>query len=67
MPIEVASASALYNDHVNPQWVKLLDVLGMNVRYTRCSGAELSTEEEQGMGPSYQLDESLEELSESDE
>src|ERR1700676_1373748 len=44
MPIEVASASALYSDHVNPQWVKLLDVLGMNVSYTRCSGAELFTE-----------------------
>jgi len=39
--MEVASASALYNDHVNPQWVKLLDVLGMNVPYTRCCGSEL--------------------------
>ena len=29
-------------------------------------GAELSTEEEQGMGPTYEQDESLEELSESD-
>ncbi|HWY53624.1 MAG TPA: aspartate aminotransferase family protein [Terriglobales bacterium] len=45
MPIEVVSASALYSDHVNPQWVKLLDLLGMNVRYTRCSGAELFTED----------------------
>src|SRR6202166_167871 len=41
MPIEVASDRALYSDHVNPQWVKLLDVLGMNVRYTRCSGTDL--------------------------
>jgi hypothetical protein len=40
MSIEVASSSALYSDHVNPQWAKLLDVLGMNLRYTRCSGAE---------------------------
>jgi ornithine--oxo-acid transaminase len=45
MPIEVASKNAQYNDHVNPQWVKLLDVLGMNLRYTRCSGAELFTED----------------------
>jgi len=45
MPIEVASPSALYSDHVNPQWVKLLDVLGMNLRYIRCSGAELFTED----------------------
>src|SRR5580692_2453260 len=41
MPIEVSSSSALYSDHVNPQWVKLLDVLGMNVVYTRCSGTNL--------------------------
>jgi ornithine--oxo-acid transaminase len=45
MPIEVASSSALYGGHVNPQWVKLLDVLGMNVPYTRCSGVELFTED----------------------
>jgi ornithine--oxo-acid transaminase len=45
MPIEVASPSALYSNHVNPQWVKLLDVLGMNLRYIRCSGAELFTED----------------------
>ena len=45
MPIEVTSPSALYSEHVNPQWVKLLDVLGMNVSYTRCSGSELFTED----------------------
>src|SRR5579863_8192601 len=45
MPMEVAAASALYNDHVNPQWVKLLDVLGMNVSYTRCRGSELFTQD----------------------
>jgi ornithine--oxo-acid transaminase len=33
----------LYQDHVNPQWVRLLDVLRMNVAYTRCSGTELLT------------------------
>src|ERR1700686_444961 len=32
-----------YEHYVNPQWVRLLDVLQMNVRYVRCSGAELHT------------------------
>jgi len=32
-----------YSDHVNPQWVRLLDILQMNVRYRRCAGAELET------------------------
>ena len=30
-----------YAKYVNPQWVRLLDLLGMNVRYERCIGAEL--------------------------
>lgn len=30
-----------YSAHVNPQWVRLLNLLEMNVRYTQCSGAEL--------------------------
>jgi ornithine--oxo-acid transaminase len=33
----------LYASHVNPQWVRLLDLLQMNVRYERCLGAELFT------------------------
>ena len=33
----------LYERYVNPQWVRLLDVLQMNVSYTRCHGAELHT------------------------
>jgi ornithine--oxo-acid transaminase len=33
----------LYSQYVNPQWVRLLDALQMNVHYTRCSGAELHT------------------------
>ncbi len=33
----------LYEKHVNPQWVRLLDVLQMNVEYVRCQGAELFT------------------------
>jgi len=36
---------ALYQDRVNPQWVRLLEVLDMNVRYTRCEGTELYTED----------------------
>lgn len=39
---DVGTAS-LYEHYVNPQWVRLLDVLRMNERYTRCSGAELHT------------------------
>jgi ornithine--oxo-acid transaminase len=37
----VAAPSQSYQEHVNPQWVRLLDVLQMNVRYERCVGAEL--------------------------
>jgi ornithine--oxo-acid transaminase len=32
-----------YSDHVNPQWVRLLDLLEMNAQYTRCDGVELTT------------------------
>ncbi|MEP6534742.1 MAG: aspartate aminotransferase family protein [Bryobacteraceae bacterium] len=32
-----------YADYVNPQWVRLLDLLRMNEQYTRCEGAELTT------------------------
>ena len=35
----------MYRRHVNPQWARLLDTLGMNVRYTRCSGTTLHTED----------------------
>ena len=34
-----------YTEHVNPQWVRLLDLLRMNAEYTRCEGAELTTAE----------------------
>lgn len=37
------SADASYSNHVNPQWVRLLSLLEMNVSYTRCVGAELFT------------------------
>jgi ornithine--oxo-acid transaminase len=33
----------LYAQYVNPQWVRLLDALQMNVSYSRCSGSELHT------------------------
>jgi ornithine--oxo-acid transaminase len=32
-----------YSEHVNPQWVRLLELLQMNVEYTRCEGVELTT------------------------
>jgi ornithine--oxo-acid transaminase len=35
--------SARYGERVNPQWVRLLDLLQMNVCYERCVGAELFT------------------------
>src|ERR1700692_3050568 len=35
--------TSTYREHVNPQWVALLNLLGMNVEYVRCSGCELFT------------------------
>jgi ornithine--oxo-acid transaminase len=32
-----------YSAHVNPQWVRLLSLLEMNVQYERCLGSELFT------------------------
>ncbi len=40
-----STGTALYQERVNPQWVRLLDVLQMNARYTRCEGTELFTED----------------------
>jgi ornithine--oxo-acid transaminase len=37
------TATDLYQEHVNPQWAKLLDLLEMNVEYDRCEGVELHT------------------------
>jgi ornithine--oxo-acid transaminase len=42
-PTAVPSLDGLYADHVNPQWVKLLNILQMNVQYERCTAAELFT------------------------
>lgn len=36
---------SLYAECVNPQWVRLLDLLGMNVRYQRCEGCGLFAED----------------------
>src|ERR1700729_1570760 len=41
---EVPGARA-YKEHVNPQWVALLSLLGMNVDYERCEGCELFTKD----------------------
>jgi ornithine--oxo-acid transaminase len=38
-----ASSTDAYQRFVNPQWVKLLSILQMNARYTRCVGAHLET------------------------
>ena len=38
-----SSTSALYERHVNPQWVRLLNLLDMNRRYETCRGVELMT------------------------
>jgi len=35
--------SKQYSARVNPQWVRLLNLLEMNVRYERCAGVELFT------------------------
>jgi ornithine--oxo-acid transaminase len=45
MPATIAGSAldSVYAEHVNPQWVHLLDLLQMNVRYERCTGAELFT------------------------
>ncbi len=40
-----AAKDSAYQDRVNPQWVRLLDVLQMNARYTRCEGTELFTDD----------------------
>jgi ornithine--oxo-acid transaminase len=43
VPVADSAVSVSYSEHVNPQWVRLLDLLEMNVRYTRCIGTELFT------------------------
>ena len=43
--VAVVSSNSRYAERVNPQWVRFLDLLDMNVRYERCVGAELWTED----------------------
>ena len=38
-----SAVGALYSEYVNPQWVRLLDLLEMNLRYERCEASELFT------------------------
>ncbi len=40
---ETGHDQARYKAHVNPQWVRMLDLLQMNARYESCAGAELHT------------------------
>src|ERR1700676_1202044 len=40
-----AGGSERYAQNVNPEWVRLLDLLQMNVRYERCLGTELFVED----------------------
>src|SRR3984957_18656231 len=42
---QAAYASERYAQRVNPEWVRLLGLLQMNVRYERCLGVELFTDE----------------------
>ena len=39
-----AEIRSRYSEHVNPRWVRLLDLLEMNVHYQHCSGSELFTD-----------------------
>jgi ornithine--oxo-acid transaminase len=39
------TSDAAYEHFVNPEWVRLLDLLRMNVRYRQCLGTELFTED----------------------
>jgi ornithine--oxo-acid transaminase len=42
---ESALAGTSYRDHVNPQWVRLLNLLEMNARYIECRGENLRTDD----------------------
>jgi len=43
--VPALSTAQDYADYVNPQWVRLLDLLRMNTQYVRCAGVELFTAE----------------------
>jgi ornithine--oxo-acid transaminase len=41
--VATVADTSLYAEHVNPQWVRLLDLLGMNAEYVDCQGERLRT------------------------
>src|SRR4051794_22249660 len=41
--VATSKGAEAYSAHVNPQWVRLLDLLQMNEEYSHCSGVELET------------------------
>jgi ornithine--oxo-acid transaminase len=43
IPAPVSASSSEYSEHVNPHWVRLLNLLQMNVGYDRCQGVDLFT------------------------
>ena len=43
-PARAVTAAEQYAENVNPQWVRLLNLLQMDVRYTQCRDVELITE-----------------------
>ena len=43
--IEKRDLHEIYARHVNPEWVRLLRALGLNKRFVRAQGAELTTED----------------------
>jgi ornithine--oxo-acid transaminase len=45
VPESAVSSRSSYAEFVNPQWVRLLELLDMDVRYERCAGVELFTED----------------------
>lgn len=40
----VRARDQAYRDYVNPQWARLLEIMRMDVSYSRCSGVELFAE-----------------------
>ncbi len=42
---DVSTPTSNYQEYVNPQWVSLLNLLGMNVEYEHCLGCELFTKD----------------------
>jgi hypothetical protein len=42
--VEKADPESVYFRHINPQWVRLLSLLQMNVSYSHCLGADLAAQ-----------------------